>query len=78
MKKLFFIAALAIVAVGGATAQVYLSGQSMPLPCSEGGFTCETEFGAIGYNVPSPNPGGPQQGATGTIEFLDEWELDCF
>lgn len=77
MKKSFLaLALLATVAIGGAaTAQVYLPGGNQPIPCNAIGTTCALVFGPIGYNVPSPNPGGRQQGDAGTFVNLAEREF---
>lgn len=55
MKKLFFTALVATVAIGGATAQVYAPGGTTPLPCSPGFFSCSAVYGPTGYTDAYPN-----------------------
>lgn len=57
MKKMIFTALVAIVAIGGATAQVYAPGATEPLPCTEGGFSCGIFYGDIGHRSAYPNQG---------------------
>lgn len=72
MKKLFFTALVAVAAIGGATAEVYLQGQSTPLPCIPGETTCAIVYGSIGYEVPfSTNPADPKQDASTQVDLND-------
>jgi len=57
MKKMFFTALVAIVAIGGATAQVYAPGGTEPLPCIEGGFSCGIYYGDTGHTDAYPFQG---------------------
>ncbi|WP_316837883.1 hypothetical protein [Pedobacter nutrimenti] len=63
MKKLFFAAALAIVAIGAANAtNYYLAGSSTPIACNSGTKTCASFIGgSTVYKFPASNPNG--QGA---------------
>ena len=69
MKKMFFTALVAIVAIGGATAQVYAPGSSTPLPCEFGGSSCAITFGNIGYSQPAPNQSEENQVDLRTYQF---------
>lgn len=55
MKRLFFTALVATVAIGGATAQVYAPGGTTPIPCEFGGSSCAIFFGPTGYTDAYPN-----------------------
>jgi len=63
MKKVFFAAILATIAIGGAYAQDYYvlnapSGSSPTIHCTNGLSDCETGTGIQnGYNNPLPNQG---------------------
>jgi hypothetical protein len=52
MKKLFFTVLVAVVAVGGSYAQVYMAGSDEILSCSPGAFGCSIVYGTVGYTVP--------------------------
>lgn len=78
MKKLFFIAAVVVFAIGAATAQIYAPGGTEPIPCSENGLDCETVYGPVGYTVPfSTDPNAPQQGPATRMD-ITTIQLDCF
>lgn len=71
MKKLFFTALVAVVAVGGAVAQTYYPiGSSQPTYlCPEGQLTCDIKYGADPLVSPTPAPNQPIQFRLSTVAW---------
>lgn len=54
MKKLFFTALVAVVAIGGATAQLYsLGSTTADINCPGSGSSCSATYGPTGYDIPA-------------------------